>query len=138
MTREHFLQKTLTPNDIGRTGSHQAGIHVPLGIADYFPTLLEEVLNPSTWITVVGEGGQRWRWRWIYYNNALHGHGTRNEYRLTHTASFLKGSGANSGQVLELERLENGEFAARVRGQPRSGVLVLSTNGNWRTVRLSR
>ena len=40
------VQKTLSPNDMGDTRSHQAGIHVPKSLVHFFPALNESALNP--------------------------------------------------------------------------------------------
>ena len=133
MGQDFHLQKTLTKNDLGLTGSHQAGVHVPQALAGFFPRLDGSRHNPSTWIEVEGHGGA-WRWRWIYYNGRPMGIGTRDEYRITHTAKFLRAGGANPGDVLELARLGGNRYRATLRTRSRSGILVLSTNGAWRSI----
>lgn len=132
-----ILQKTLTSNDIGSTGSHQAGIHVPHGLAWFFPELDATRLNPDAWLEVVG-GTTRYQWRWIYYNNSVVADGTRNEFRLTRTAAFLRDVGAREGDVLELVHEEGSSYQAHVRRHAQAGVLVLSTAGAWRTVSTKR
>jgi hypothetical protein len=70
------LVKLLTGNDVGSTGSHQAGVHVPKPLVSYFPPLAEGEFNPDTWLEV-SDGERSWRWRYIHYNNEVHGIGTR-------------------------------------------------------------
>jgi hypothetical protein len=96
--------KTLSPNDVGSTGSHQAGILVPKSDAEllsFFPHLDATKLNPDAWITCEEGAGREWRLRLIYYNNRLHSpRGTRNEYRLTHLTEFLRINSAQVGDSL--------------------------------------
>jgi hypothetical protein len=136
MVTDYFLQKTLTENDVGLTGSHQAGVHVPHGLAGFFPQLDEGTHNPSTWVTVSDDTDHVWQWRWIYYNGRVLGLGTRNEYRATHTVAFLRQEGARAGDILELRRTGTDKYRATVRSRAQSGILVLSTAGTWRSIRL--
>ena len=129
------LRKRLSPNDVGMTGSHQAGVFVPPSMIRFFPALDEEVLNPDAWIMVEDTGGHSWPWRFLHYNNAVVRTGTRNEYRLTHTMQALRELGARAGDELELERLEDRVYrVGLVANRAPSRVLVLSTAGPWRTV----
>ena len=102
MTEQSF-EKLLSANDVGATGSHQAGILVPKGnveLLTFFPLLDVKEKNPDAWITCEDEGGQEWQLRYIYYNSRIHGLGTRNEFRLTHLTKFLKRNNAKVGDVL--------------------------------------
>ena len=129
------LRKRLSPNDVGATGSHQAGVLVPPSVIGFFPALDEDLLNPDAWITVEDTDDRSWLWRFVHYNNAVVGRGTRNEYRLTHTTEAFRELGARAGDELELERI--GERAYRVgivAGHTARGALVVSTAGPWRTV----
>jgi len=129
------LRKRLSPNDVGMTGSHQAGVFVPPSMILFFPGLDEDVLNPDAWITVEDTSGHSWLWRFLHYNNAIVRTGTRNEYRLTHTTQALRELGARAGDELELERLEDRIYRVRlVASRTNTRVLVLSTAGPWRTV----
>ena len=138
MTSQYFLQKSLTANDVGATGSHQAGIHVPHAFADFFPRLQEGTLNPDAWLDVADSHGGTYTWRWIHYNNRVVGSGTRDEYRLTHTARYLQNAGAREGDLLELEAIGPRSYQALVRSRPRAGILVLSTAGAWRTITVKK
>jgi hypothetical protein len=134
------IRKTLTPNDIGATGSHQAGIHVPKGLLRYFPSLDETRANPSLWLEV-NAGGGSWRWRFVHYNNGVNGTGTRDEYRLTHVRKYLAESQAAPGDVLELEPVDDGSATVtlvREREIDEDGALVLWSEGPWRTLPLRR
>jgi len=86
MKRTAF-QKALSANDVGATGAHQAGILIPKTnreLLAFLPSLDATTKNPSAWIDCIDEGGTVRRFRYVYYNNALHDlGGTRNEYRIT-------------------------------------------------------
>lgn len=102
MTRPEFA-KLLSANDVGATGSHQAGICVPKSDPDllaFFPPLDSKQLNPDCWLICEDETGAEWRLRYIYYNNRLHGQGTRNEHRITHLTRLLKLNAAREGDYL--------------------------------------
>ena len=93
-----MIAKVLSPNDVGETGAHQAGILIPKveEIFDYFPSLDKKVKNPSLFISFTDESGEKWKFRFIYYNNKFFG-GTRNEYRLTHMTTFFKAKNLKEG-----------------------------------------
>ena len=109
------IEKVLTSNDVGETGSHQAGIAVPShpGFLDFFPRLPEEP-NPSLIIQFHAPDGEVWDFRYVYYNNSLYG-GTRNERRLCRTGKFLKTWQAHAGDVLVLIRNAENGFTASIR-----------------------
>lgn len=119
-----IFAKILSANDIGATGSHQAGILVPKSdkeLMAFFPTLDSGTLNPDAWITCIDEFGDEWEFRYVYYNNRLHvEHGTRNEYRLTHLTRFFKSTGAKVGDSLLFSTMnETGKYrVALKRGEP--------------------
>lgn len=131
------LRKFLTRNDIGTTGSHQAGIHVPKAVLGHFPRLDSTSLNPDCWISVESDHGS-FQWRFIHYNNRNVG-GTRDEYRLTHIRQFLLRAGAKAGDILEFARMGSDAYTCRVIDADREGdALVLSTSGPWRVVAIAR
>jgi hypothetical protein len=131
-----LLRKTLTANDVGATGSHQVGVHVPKPMAAFFPPLVESTLNPEAWLHI-RHGELDMYWRYIHYNNAVVRTGTRDEYRLTHVTGFLRGIAAAPGDVLEFTRIRPLEYRVQLLAGPESeGGFVLSTHGPWRVVRL--
>jgi hypothetical protein len=109
-------EKTLSANDTSETNAHMGGILVPKtenGLIALFPKLDPNEYNPSVFINVTG-GGQVYKLRFVYYNNKLHGKGTRNEYRLTHLTSFLRCSNAESGDAFRLTRTPSGTYCMEV------------------------
>ena len=107
------FSKVLEKNDIGLTGSHQAGIHIPKRnkeLIAFFPMLDEAMKNPDVWIDCLDDDDIEWRLRFIHYNNKFHDqNGTRDEYRLTHTTSFLRKMNAEPGDhfLLSCHKGEN-------------------------------
>lgn len=102
------FEKILTKNDIGLTGSHQAGFHIPKSnkdLIDFLPNLDHTILNPSIFIDFYDNTGYKWKFRYIYYNSKLHSqNGTRNEFRITHTTIFMKHQHANEGDTVVIEK----------------------------------
>lgn len=95
--------KKLSRNDLGLTGGHQAGICVPKTVVakDFFPKLNAEDYNPRVVIPMYFEM-KRVDVNYIFYNNRLHGRGTRCEYRLTGISRFLKNQNMKEGEDLVL------------------------------------
>ena len=136
------VSKTLSANDLGRTGSHQAGILVPKDrkILDFFPALVSGSLNPRVSIKVVDEEGQPWQFQFIHYNNRVVACGTRNEYRLTCMTKFLRKHGAQIGDTLFFE-WKGSTLSARVTKTPTDPLggdedNVIRLSGEWRVVRM--
>ncbi|MCO8095368.1 EcoRII N-terminal effector-binding domain-containing protein [Acinetobacter lwoffii] len=106
--------KTLSRNDIGANGSHQSGFLVPKTIKsllDFLPPLDSKELNPSKWIDFYDPQGRKWEFRYIYYNNKLHTEkGTRNEYRITCTTTFMKENNAMEGDTVFLFQDQDGRY----------------------------
>lgn len=130
------ILKILSPNDLGLTGSHQAGLCVPMSVAAFFPPLDSTLLNPDAWFSVTGPAAQSWQWRYIYYNSRLHGRGTRNEYRLTHVIDALRDLGAGVGDSLEFARDIDGQLSVRILGRGERGggaedVIEIRGSGRW-------
>ncbi len=105
------VKKTLTANDTGITGSHQAGILIPKkgGVLEFFPDLNENEKNPRASITFIDDSGNEWRLNFIHYNNKLMDHnGTRNEYRLTGMTAYIKENRLKVGDSIILRRNDDG------------------------------
>ncbi len=112
------FEKELSPNDLGVTASHQAGLLIPWKIAklSYFPKLEEEVLNPRRVIRfeAINDSSQV-DCNFIFYNNKLIGTGTRREYRVTGIRKALRSANAQVGDKLIFGILESsGDYAFKV------------------------
>lgn len=135
------ISKKLSPNDVGTTGGHQAGILVPKAneILSFFPELDAGSKNPRLTLVVRElNDGTRWEFNFIYYNNAFFG-GTRNEYRLTCMTKYLRAIDAKEGDELLFSKDDNGSiFIECIRnninqvGLNNEGVLVLG--GGWKII----
>ncbi len=101
------VQKKLSRNDLGLTGSHQAGIVVPkqADILAFFPALNESTMNPRETMTVrCLVSGDLLKLSFIHYNGRLHRLSTRDEYRLTGLTRYLRRRDALDGDTLRLSR----------------------------------
>lgn len=108
-SRPNAISKTLSANDTGETGGHQAGILVPKDrkIIGFFPPLDRKTKNPRHTLVFYDDASTRWVFEFIYYNNAFFG-GTRNEYRLTGMTAFFRSNNLHAGDELTLQRDEEG------------------------------
>lgn len=134
------ISKSLTKNDLGNTGAHQAGIHVPrkvlsLGI---FPLLNTSTKNPRSEIVVVDEERKKWKINLIYYNNKFFG-GTRNEVRLTGILSFLKAKAAMPKDIIIFQKTKK-ELKIKVLPQnvisKKEPSTVVRISCSWRTLKI--
>lgn len=134
----NLVEKILSANDTGETGTHQAGWLVPKEpkILAFFPRLDPSLRNPRCVIDVVDEAGHEWTFNYIYYNNRLFG-GTRNEYRLTGVTEFVRREGLRKGDTVILEDAGKRIFNVRIRRKGSAlqtladGRKVLHMSGNW-------
>jgi hypothetical protein len=103
--KPHAIEKTLSANDTGETGGHQAGLLVPktAGVLRFFPQLDATRKNPRAKLDVIDDAGREWTFSFIYYNNAFFG-GTRNEYRLTGMTAFFRAFNLKTGDKVILRR----------------------------------
>lgn len=112
MTREQItmIRKELTPNDLGRTGSHQVGIVVPkrFALSTFFPLLPYDDVNPRRVLSFTDEEtGQQVLTNFIYYNNKRRGK-TRDEFRMTGIATYCRSKSAEVGDSLVMKLLDDG------------------------------
>lgn len=109
---DRTFRKTLSANDVGATGAHQAGVLIPKTEAEllaFLPRLNPAVKNPDAWIECLDEDGETRRFRFVYYNNKLHDpNGTRNEYRITHMTGYFRNMGARERDIFEISKSECG------------------------------
>jgi len=142
---ERTLVKTLSRNDIGATGGHQAGITVPRTPEAllFFPTLDSRINNPRIEIPFADRrSGSIVSLSFIYYNGRLLGSSTRNEYRLTGLTRYFRDRSALPGDRLEFSKTGDGTYEIDFSTgpdpeaesvAPDDGVIVLS--GTWKTIR---
>ena len=99
------IEKTLSKNDTGETGGHQAGILVPKDpdILGFFPQLEGKIKNPRVPLDLLDDTGREWTFMFIYYNNKFF-NGTRNEYRVTGMTAFLREFNLKAGDKVILRR----------------------------------
>jgi len=105
------LSKKLSANDLGLTGTHQAGILIPKNslLLEFFPILQKEIFNPRSNIIVIDKNSsEKWIFNFIYYNNKLW-EGTRNEYRLTRMTKYLRQSFAKPNDEVSFFKDEKGK-----------------------------
>lgn len=117
LSRKRSISKALSPNDLGLTGSHQAGILVPKEerILSFFPQLDKSSVNPSCEVSVKDvESDTIWNLRFVYYNGKVRNEGTRNEYRLTRMTELLRQLRADPGDALIFERTPLGDIEIRI------------------------
>ncbi len=137
------IRKTLSANDAGETGGHQAGILIPKDprILSFFPHLNGGEHNPRAHILFEDAAGERWGFAFIYYNNHQFG-GTRNEYRLTRMTRYIRQANLASGDEIILQRDERGQYSIEHefadRAIPTSDKSVLTLGGGWRIIDISR
>ena len=136
--RPTAITKTLSRNDTGQTGGHQAGILVPKdsSILAFFPELESSQKNPRHILTFTDDLGEKWSFAFIYYNNAFF-NGTRNEYRLTRMTPFIHNHNLKAGDILTLHRSPDGRYTINYRRREhkerlQDGTLKLGTT--WKVI----
>lgn len=114
---DRMVVKTLSKNDLGLSGSHQAGILVPKALVKlaFFPKLDEESFNPHC-VIVVHADGKEYELNYIHYNSKVFGRGTRNEYRLTRLNKFYRDFKCSLGDRLVFSLSpEDGRYGLAVK-----------------------
>lgn len=135
------IRKTLSANDAGETGGHQAGILIPRDqrILSFFPPLNASEHNPRAHIAFEDDSGTLWEFAFIYYNNRRFG-GTRDEYRLTRMTRYIRQAALASGDEIILQRDEHGQYAIthQFANSPTSSSpgSVLALSGGWRIIEI--
>lgn len=133
------ISKTLSANDLGSTGAHQAGILVPKNpeILKFFPSFQVGVKNPRHFLVFTDEQGDRWEFCFIYYNGKFFG-GTRNEYRLTRMTTYFRQAGLAAGDELVLKSPPEGGLQIRFKRARtiERGNGVLRLGAGWKVVAL--
>lgn len=132
------IAKTLSANDTGENGTHQAGILVPRkeDVLSFFPKLDPQQYNPRVHLRFIADDGTFWEFAFIYYNNRFFD-GTRNEYRLTHMTKYIRQAGLAAGDEIILTRNDDRYNISYQRKRPAertAGLLKLGTG--WRVVQI--
>lgn len=137
------IRKTLSANDAGETGGHQAGILIPKDgrILPFFPRLAIRAHNPRAHILLEDAAGEHWEFAFIYYNNRQFG-GTRNEFRLTRMTRYIRQAGLASGDDIIFHRDEHGRYRIehefKTSAISTRGKSVLTLGGGWRIIDISK
>ena len=140
------FSKTLRANDVGITGSHQSGLHIPkieLELLTILPSLDLSVKNPDAWIECLDVNRQIHQFIFVYYNNKFHDPtGTRNEFRITHMTGYLKKEAACEGDTFQISKNEDSPYyEIRVLRQEKNrdiqkdeDVVRIKIKSDWRRV----
>jgi hypothetical protein len=105
--------KVMSATDCGKSNTHQAGMLIPKSNAEllrFMPSLDLTKQNPDAIFRCVDTTGERWEFRYIYYNKKLFGTGTRNEYRLTGLTALIRRYEVRPGDELIFSRNSNDEY----------------------------
>lgn len=139
--KKSVIEKRLSGNDTGITGGHQAGTLIPKKLIDFFPELNPDEENPRCEIPFLDENGQYWTFNYIYYNNARHGRGTRDEYRLTGMTAYIRQKGLQPGDTLIFTHDDNGDYLIRVRykkqesvTEEKDGTITITIGSSWKVI----
>lgn len=141
---EQTITKTLSKNDSGETGGHQAGLLIPRvsRILSFFPALDSSFHNPRAHLSFYDQGGNKWEFAFIYYNNKFFG-GTRNEYRLTRMTRYIRESGLSAGDEVIMHRDGNGDYTISYKRaiEPSAtrvaeGETVLQLGSGWKIIKI--
>lgn len=132
--------KTLSANDVGATGGHQAGILIPRDqrILSFFPAFAKGNKNPRATVDFRDIlSGRVWTFNYIYYNGRLTGESTRNEYRLTGMTDYLREHHVAVGDKVELSKSVDGlryisHLPAPTGTTPHEDPDVIILSGTWR------
>lgn len=138
--RKVAIEKILSANDLGITGTHQAGMLIPKqeDLLSFFPTLDASSNNPRVMLHFMDSTNFCWKFNFIYYNNKFRG-GTRNEYRLTGMTAYLRSCNLKPGDVMILRR-EDDEYTISYRRQDEpvnvaeGNVVRLVLNDAWKII----
>ena len=132
------ISKTLSANDIGSTGGHQAGILIPKEpqLLGFFPRLDAKEYNPRCHLMFSDPADAHWEFAYIYYNNALFS-GTRNEYRLTRMTRFIREASLGVDDEIILSHDDGSDYKISYRRQRAvriDGSGVLKLGSGWKII----
>ncbi|MGO4604630.1 EcoRII N-terminal effector-binding domain-containing protein [Terrabacter sp. 2YAF2] len=138
MDRSRRVSKVLSANDLGLTGTHQAGIAIPKDpeILAFFPSLDGSEYNPDCEMAVsTPDTSMHWSLRFVYYNSKTHGMGTRNEYRLTGTTKMLRDMAPRVGDSISFMRNDFGDIEISIQASESeldTSATTKTLKGGWR------
>ena len=142
MKEDYSISKTLSANDTGETGGHQAGFCIPRTreILDFFPALSTEEKNPRRSMHFLDDFDRTWSFNFIYYNNKFFG-GTRNEYRLTGVTGYVRSVALRSGDKITLTRTKDSELMITHSKEKEyalgeNGRIKLKLGAGWKVISL--
>ena len=134
--RNQTFVKALTKTDVGKRGadgrkSNQAGVAVPRSLVGAMPPLDASLLNPSADFMVVDSEGVRLSLRFIYFNGKTLGVNSRNEYRITGIAEYLRNRNTDIGDRLTLTPSGEGFYRMTLDSKENSGGLISRSREMW-------
>lgn len=131
------ISKTLSANDTGITGAHQAGMHIPKteGILKFFPPLGNTIKNPRILLKFIDDDGKLWEFAFIYYNNIFFG-GTRNEFRLTRMTNYISSNNLKPGDELIFCYQEDGIGKVSYKRQVQQVSGKLRLGNEWKVIHI--
>ena len=131
------IEKTLSRNDTGETGSHMAGIHIPKGkeILSFFPNLDKRSKNPRVQLLFKDISGNMWPFTFIYYNNHFFG-GTRNEYRLTGMTKFISEYNLKAGDRIVFSKYNTNLFINHIKKSVDDSSDTLRLGNTWKIIKM--
>lgn len=105
--------KVMSATDCGKSNTHQAGMLIPkrnTELLRFMPSLNLSEQNPDAIFRCIDAAGERWEFRYIYYNKKLFGTGTRNEYRLTGLTGLIRRYDVMPGDELIFSKTSSDEY----------------------------
>jgi Restriction endonuclease EcoRII, N-terminal len=128
------IEKVLTENDLGLTGSHQAGFLIPKALvkSKIFSELSHTEVNPRARLKFEElKTGDVWYFNYIFYNSRLFG-GSRSEYRLTGLATFLRAHSLQPGDSIVFKRVDEYDYEIEIKKTTRKSGLL--SHESWLSI----
>ena len=118
------VEKILTKNDTGETGSHQSGIAIPKKeeFLNFFPKLPLHIKNPRAAINFFDEFDYAWQFDFVYYNN-INWSGSRNEFRLVKIRPYIKRFELRYLDKIILEKYQEKYYISHIKNNEKADVI---------------
>jgi len=133
------ISKILSANDIGTTGSHQAGMFISKSddVLQFFPKLDIAQKNPRAFLDIIDSEGALWECAFIYYNNKFFG-GTRNEYRLTRLQNMFKHFGIkpNDEMIMTVKNNASYQIEFLKNKSIKTTMETITISNKWRVINI--